>query len=326
MTIAITGSTGHLASSVIPLLLGRGYHVKALYQGKKLVVNSSNIEPVQGNLFDAGSLDKLVQGCDITIHCAARISLNSNRDPSVYDTNVKGTISIFNASKQAKIKRFIHISSIHAYKQFSSDRLLNETSEYCSNRAAMYDQSKRDAEQYVLERSSEQMSVVVLNPTAVVGPSDYKPSFMGRAVMDIYNRKVPALITGGFDFCDVRDVAQGIINAIDKGRSGQSYLLSGKWYSLDDLQKIILEIKGDRKRIPVLPAWAGYLGLPFTGLAARIKRKEPLYTKESLSTLIHGNKKTSNAKAAEELGYTCRPFRETIADLICWFRQTGYLA
>jgi dihydroflavonol-4-reductase len=238
---------------------------------------------------------------------------------------VNGTVNIFNAAKQAGVKRFIHLSSIHAYNQLTADGLLNEESQYCSKNAPRYDQSKRDAQQFVLQQSSDQMEVVVLNPTAVVGPSDHKPSLMGKAVMDIYNRKVPMLIKGGFDFCDVRDVASGVVNAIEKGRNGHSYLLSGKWHSIEDLGKIIRSIKGDNRRIPVLPAWAGYLGLPFTLLASALTRQEPLYTNESIHTLINGNKNISSIKAAEELGYICRPLQETIADSITWFKQAGYL-
>jgi dihydroflavonol-4-reductase len=169
------------------------------------------------------------------------------------------------------------------------------------------------------------MEVVVLNPTAVVGPYDSRPSLLGKAIQDLYNKKVPMLISGGFDFCDVRDVASGIVSAIDRGRNGHSYLLSGKWHSLDDMQKIILGIKGDNRGVPVLPAWTGYLGLPFTRMVAALNRQEPLYTRESIITLIQGNKNISSEKAARDLGYACRPFPETIADTITWFKETGHL-
>lgn len=324
-TVAITGSTGHLAAAVIPILINKGYHVKALIYKQEPTYYLSNLEFVKGSLNDTASLNKLVEGCQVVIHCAARISLNSNRDPSVYETNMNGTLNIFNAAKQAGVRRFIHISSIHAYDQKTADGSLNEESQYCSKKAPLYDQSKRDAQQFVLRQPSGQMEVLVLNPTSVVGPSDHKPSLMGKAIMDIYCRKVPMLIRGGFDFCDVRDVASAVVNAIDQGRSGQAYLLSGKWQSLEDLQKIILSTKVDKRTIPVLPAWTGYLGLPFICLLAYINKQEPLYTKESLIALIHGNKNISSEKAEKELGYHCRPLEETIADSIIWFKQAGCL-
>ena len=325
ISVAITGSTGHLASSVIPLLRERGYHIKVPHYKQAPVINFTSQETIKGSLSDPVSLGKLVEGCETVIHCAAMISISSNRDNLVYETNVKGTMNIFNASKTAGVKRFIQLSSIHAYNQQPSDELLNEKSQYCTNKAPFYDQSKRDAEKFILQQSSGPVEVVVLNPTGVVGPFDYKPSLMGRAIMSLYNGKIPSLIRGGFDFCDVRDVAQGVVEAINKGRNGQSYFLSGKWHSLIELHQIIMDIKGEKKKVPVLPSWTSWAGLPFIRLIAAINNQEPLYTKESLSTLIHGNRNISSGKAASEIGYTCRPLRETIADSINWFKQTGSL-
>jgi dihydroflavonol-4-reductase len=324
-TVGITGATGHLATSIIPLLLKKGYRVRALQYKQELPFSLINLEIIKGSLSDTHSLDKLVKGCDIVIHSAARISINSNKDVSVYGTNVNGTINIFNAAKTANVKRFIHISSIHAYNQFPPEEILDETHPYCSDKSPQYDRSKRDAEQFVLQQASDPMEVLVLNPTAIVGPGDYKPSLMGKAIIALYNHKIPSLISGGFDFCDVRDVAEGIVNAIVDGRNGHSYLLSGKWHSLNDLYRIIMKTKGDSSKLPVLPPWAGYLGLPFTNIIASVKKTEPLYTKESLHTLNHGNKKISSLKAAQELRYVCRPFQETITDAISWFKQAGYL-
>ena len=325
LTIAITGTAGHLAASIIPLLSNKGCSIRALQYKQELPFTFKDPEIIRGSLSDILSLGRLVNECDIVIHCAAKISIDSNSDASVYDTNVNGTKNIFYAAKTAKVKRFIYISSIHAYSQFPADEILDETRPYCDNSSPRYDQSKRDAEQFVLQQKSGPMEVLVLNPTAIIGPNDHKPSLMGKAIMAIYNRKLLSLIRGGFDFCDVRDVAEGVVNAIDKGRNGHSYLLAGKWYSLVDLYRMIMDIKGATGRLPVLPPWAGYLGLPFINMTASFRNKEPLYTKESLRTLIHGNKKISSLKATRELGYNCRPLKETITDTISWFKQAGYL-
>lgn len=324
-TVAITGSAGHLATAVIPLLINKGYRVRALVYKRVPSYDSPALETVEGSLSDMASLKRLVKGCQVVIHCGARISLNSNSDPAIFETNVNGTKHIFNAAKQAGVKRFIHISSIHAYDQLNGEGELNEESRYCSKKVPRYDQSKRDAQKFVLQQSDDQMEVVVLNPTAVVGPFDINPSLIGRAILDIYTGKIPILIRGGFDFVDVRDVASGIVTAIDNGRSGNSYLLSGKWHSLGELHNIIMSIKGDQRKIPVLPAWGGYLGLPFIQILSAINRKEPLYTKESILAMTRGNKKISCLKAVNELGYSSRPLRETIADSITWFKQAGYL-
>jgi dihydroflavonol-4-reductase len=325
MKIAITGSTGHIATSVIPLLTGNNNLVRTLQHAYVPALKNTHTEIFKGDLNNPLTLNGFTDGCDVVVHCAARISINSNADPLVYETNVNGTINIFNAAKKAGVKRFIYVSSIHAYHQLPVYANLNEYKVYCTGSAPKYDQSKRDAQKYVLENANAAMEVVVVNPTCVIGPPDPRPSLMGKAIIDMYNKKIPSLINGGFDFCDVRDVAQGIVQAIDKGRNGESYLLSGKWYSLAALYTLIMNLKHEQHNIPVLPAWLAYLGLPFIQLMAVIKKQEPLYTKESLGALLHGNKNISYAKAMNELGYSCRPLAETVSDVINWYRKSGML-
>lgn len=326
MTIAVTGASGHIASSLIPMILSKGHRVKALVNKSKLSFSHPAVEIITGDIRNQPATAKLAEGCDVLIHTAAKISINSNNDPSVYDTNVNGTINVFNAASQAGVKRFLHISSIHAYNQSPVSESLDENRVYCTDRAARYDRSKRDAEKFVLGHAGNSMEAIVLNPTAVVGPDDHRPSLMGQAIMDLYNNKVPMLIKGGFDFCDVRDVSAGIINAIEKGQHANTYLLSGKWYSLTSLHHMIMGIKGEKKQVAVLPGWMGYAGLPFITLAAKLSNREPLYTKESLSTLLQGNCNIVSRKAADELGYTCRTLFETLTDTINWFKQKGMLA
>lgn len=323
--IAITGTSGHLAAPILPLLQNNGFVIQALQYKEELSSDLKNLQVVKGSLFDTESLNRLVTGCDIVIHSAAKISINSNRDDSVYNTNVNGTKNVFYAAKAANVKRFIYISSIHAYNQFPSDKTLDEAHPFCNDNSPQYDLSKRDAQKFILAQTDGLMEVVVLNPTAIIGPNDYKPSLLGQAIIDMYNNRVPSLIKGGFDFCDVRDVANGIVNAIHSGRNGHSYLLSGKWYSLADFHQIIMDIKGEKRKLAILPPWVGYLGLPFIRMIASVKNNEPLYTKESLQTLVHSNKKISNQKAVKELFYNTRPLKDTIADSISWFQQNGYL-
>ncbi len=325
MKIAITGTTGHIAASLIPLLIDKGHSLRVLLYEQQPAFDLSAAEVVKGALAKISSLDELVKDCDVVIHAAAKISINSNQDTAVYETNVNGTKNIFNAAKKAAVKKFIYISSIHAYEQFPSNRTLNEKSNYCSNKASGYDRSKRDAEKFLLENAAVEMELVILNPTGIVGPPDHKPSLMGQAIIDIYNKKIPSLIKGGFDFCDVRDIANGIALAMEKGQNKNAYFLSGKWISLYELHKIIMEIKSDKQFLPVLPGWAAYAGLPFIKLLAGIKKQAPLYTKESLDALVYGNKKIDYSKAVNELGYTCRPIKETIIDSINWYKNAGMI-
>jgi len=325
LKIALTGTTGHIASAMLPELIARGYRVRGLVYRRLPDVQSGSFETVQGSLGDRHSLEMLVKGCDAVIHCAGRISIHSNSDPAVYETNVHGTQRIFEAARLAGVMRFIHVSSIHAYDQHTTDKVLTEETPFCPDDSPAYDRSKRDAQRFVLEQASDSMKVVVLNPTAVIGPYDSQPSYLGKAVMDIYTRRIPVLIRGGFDFVDVRDVAQGVINGLERGRNGQAYLLGGRWHDLNELQEAILRVKGDRRRLPVLPSWIGYTGLPFTWMYAKALKIQPLYTRESIMALTQGHHHISSQKAVGELGYAPRTLQETITDTIGWFKQTGRL-
>jgi dihydroflavonol-4-reductase len=323
--VAVTGASGHIGNVLIPLLINKGYRVRALVYKQRLACKYDSLEIVNGSLDDRRSLDKLVKGCQLVIHCAAHISIKSRKDPSVYGINYSGTRNVFEASLHAGVKRFIHLSSIHAFDQLIKDLVLNESTGHCADNAPLYDVSKRDAEKYILEHAKGKMDVVVLNPTSVVGPYDTKPSLMGKALMDIYKRKVPMLIKGGFDFCDVRAVATGIISAMDKGRNGEKYLLSGKWHSLEEIQDYIVNLREDKRKLMILPSRVAWIGLPFIKLWALLINRDPLYTRESIIALVDGHRNISSKKAVEELGYSSRPFAETVADTLNWFKENGYL-
>jgi len=120
-------------------------------------------------------------------------------------------------------------------------------------------------------------------------------------------------------------VASGIVSAIENGRNGNAYLLSGKWHPISDVLEIVNKTRNEKRRLPVLPGWTGYAGLPFIRLMAAIKNEAPIYTHESLDALLQGNKNISHKKATDELNYHCRPFEETLFDLINWFKTNGFL-
>lgn len=321
--IALTGTAGHIASSLIPLLLRRGYSIRGLVHHSEPDITDPKLQLLRGNLNDSCSLERLVEGCGAVIHCAAQVSIRSNRDRSVYQTNVEGTRRIFQVAAAAGVKRFVHVSSIHAYDQLRAGEVLDESSPYCSDRAPQYDRSKRDAQQFVLDQSGIGMEPVVVNPTAVIGPEDLKPSLLGQALCDFYQGKIPALIHAGFDFVDVRDVAEGIVSALERGRTGEAYLLPGRWHTLEDLHEAVRLCRGHGRKLPVLPVWLGFAGLPFAGILALLSSHEGLYTRESLLALVHGHKNVSGSKAERELEYRPRPLMETVRDTLEWFRKNG---
>jgi dihydroflavonol-4-reductase len=326
MKVALTGAAGHLGAALLQELCNRNIPVKALIRDNDTRSSTGlPVEIVKGDLFHPGVLKYLMQDCDIVIHCAALISVNGDPKGLVRLTNVEGTRSVIENALQAGIKRCIHISSIHAFQQKPSMEVLDENRIPINERGFAYERSKLAGQQIALQANSKGMEVLVMHPTSIVGPYDYKPSLMGKVLIDLYSGKLPFIFNGGFDFCDCRDVANAIVNSITMGRPGESYLLGGKWNSLKQLTGILSKVSNKKIKVLALPAFAANAGLPIVRLLASIQKKEPLYTEEALDALFNGNRCISSAKAMKELKYSNRPFEETIADAFNWFKNKSYL-
>lgn len=326
MKVALTGATGHLGAALLQELTQSNIPVKALVRGNDIRTCAGlPVEIIKGDLMDADTLSMLMQGCDAVIHCAAVISVNGDPAGLMQQTNVAGTQLVVDIALQAGIKRFIHISSIHAFKQQPGIVLLDETAAPADEKTYAYGRSKYASQQIALAANDKGMEVLVISPTSVIGPYDFKPSLMGKAIIDLYKGRLPFIFNGGFNYCDGRDVAHAIVNALTLGKPGEVYLVGGEWHSLRELTSILSRVSSKKVRPIALSLLAGKLGLPFMKLLAAVTRKEPLYTGEVLDALFKDNRNISSNKAKTALHYTSRPFEETIHDTFYWFKNNGYL-
>jgi len=326
MKVAVTGAAGHLGAALLHELCNREIQVKGLFRDAD-IRSSKNlpVEIVYGDMLHPGVLLSLFKNCDMVIHCAAIISINGDPTGIVHQTNVTGTQLAINAALECGIKRFIHISSIHAFQQKPTFKILDEQRSPVTDKAFAYDRSKLEGQQVALAANNRGMQVLVLHPTSIIGPYDFKPSLMGNVIIDLFKGKLPFIFKGGFDFCDCRDVANTITNSLTMGTAGETYLLSGEWYSLQQLAKFI-SVASSKKINPIaLPLFAAKAGLPFVKLIAAIKHTEPLYSIEAVEALFNGNRCISSAKAVSDLKYTIRPFAQTVYDTFYWFNNNGYL-
>ncbi len=326
MKVAVTGATGHIGGMIVRELLDRHHDVKVLVRGKNpKSLDGLRVEKIEGDITDDRALLHLMASCEALIHSAAVISIDGGMDGLVYKTNVEGTRNVMEAAKASGIRRVIHLSSIHAYEQKPLHDALDETRAFAGVEAFIYDRSKRESQEIALSYASAAMDVLVVNPTSVIGPYDFKPSKLGHAIIRMHSGKLPFVFDGGFDFCDVRDIALASVNGLTMGRSGEAYLLSGQWYSLAELASVLSEVSGKKIKPLVLPTVFGWIGLPFIRLLSRMTRSEPLYTKEALVAVTDGNRCISFEKAGRELNYVPRPLSETLRDTVEWFGKNGYL-
>jgi len=322
MKIAVTGANGHVGANLCRSLLAEGHQVKALVHQNINSLNGLDLEIIKGSLGDLNSLRNLCKGAEIVCHLAAMISIDGQKN-KLLEVNVEGTKNLIKVIQENGVRRLIHFSSIHALSHFPLDQPMDEKRPLVMEGPTWYEITKSKAEKIVMDATKNGLDAVVINPTAVIGPYDFKPSLVGTVLIRLYNKSLPALVPGGYNWVDVRDIVRGVISAIDKGRKGERYILGGKWVSVLDLATILENVTGKKVIKFMIPTQVAKIGVPFIKIYAKITGQEPLYTFESLRTLRDVNKMISYEKATAELGYSSRDFEVTIRDTVEWFKLHG---
>jgi dihydroflavonol-4-reductase len=319
----VTGATGHIGNVLVKELVKRGESVRVLVlPGEDLLpIEGMNIEVVYGNVLDPASLDVAFKGIDHVFHLAGIISITSANNPLVHDVNVEGTQNMIEAAMRSGVKRFVYTSSIHAFKRIPHGQVVDETTPINPEfNLADYDRSKAEATLAVLRKVNEGLPAVIVCPTGVIGPFDYKQSELGTLMNSWMLNKVNYMIDGSYDFVDVRDVAEGLILAREKGSIGQLYILSGSLVRVSDLWKIARELFSFRSILVNIPLKLARLSAYFAEWYYKVTKTTPRFTRYSIETL-QSNAAISNMKARLYLGYKSRPLQETIRDTIEWWRS-----
>jgi len=326
MTIGVTGASGHLGNVVCRQLLQKGYSVKALYHQDKRALEGLDLQLIQGDILDSNDLINFTKNCEVIINAAAIISIHGDPTGIVHKTNTEGPKNVLNAAIKNGVKKIIHLSSTHAVVEKPLDKPFDETRPFKEKGSFAYDYSKATGEQIMLKAFKENKIVgCVLRPSSVIGKFDYKPSEIGKALIDFYNRKIPMLPPGGYNFIDVQDISTSVVNAIDKGRNGEIYLLSGKYYSLKEFASVVHASCGVKVPKRVMPFWFLKSILPFIKLYAKIKKAAPIFSIEAITTLKYGHPNMVNDKAKQELNHEFRPLKETITEFYSWQKERGVI-
>ena len=325
MTVAVTGATGHIGANLVRAFINEGRSTRCLVHVNCQAVDGLDIERFQGDVRDLESLCRAFQGADVVYHLAASISLSMADWPILEAINVTGTRNVVAACLRTGVRRLVHFSSIHALVQEPLTIPVDESRPLVESRhCPPYDRSKAAAEREVRRGMEKGLDAIIIYPTAIIGPYDYQLSYFGEALLAMAQRRLPALVTGGFDWVDVRDVVAGAMLAEEKAPAGASYLLSGHWVSMCEIAAMVKEITGVATSRMVCPLWLARIGAPFIKVISQLNGKRPLYTSVSLRAL-KSNRHISHERAKRELGYEPRPFRETLVDTLRWFEENGQL-
>jgi len=322
--VAITGGTGHIGNNLTRALIAERRRLRLLIYTEPQGLDGLDFERVAGDVLDPASLDRAFDGAEVVYHVAGRISIY--RDAAlVHKVNVLGTRNVVEACLRAKVSRLVHVSSVHAFTQEPFNEPIRESHPLVTDRRALpYDRSKADGEREIQAGIAKGLDATIVNPSGVIGPYDFAPSRMGDMLLRLAKRSLPGLMRAGYDFVDVRDVVAGAIAAETRGRTGQHYLLTGAYVSLEELAALASGLTGTPAPRIVSPIWLSRFGVPFMTLWAFLTKTQPLVTQESISILA-GNGHFRHDLAAEELGYKARPLVETLSDTYAWFRSQGLL-
>lgn len=325
MISVVTGASGHLGGNLVRTLLSEGRTVRVLVRSDRRALAGLDVQVVAGDISDSHALRELMDGADTAFHCAGRISIVGAEGGLVERTNVGGVRNIVQACRDAAVKRLVHCSSIHAFNTRPNDSPIDESRELALGPGhAPYDRSKAEGQAVVLEAVMQGLDAVIVNPGAVVGPFDYKVSRMGSVFLDIYHGRLPMLINGGYNWVDARDVSRGAVLAEQKGRTGESYLLTGHWVHIREVSRLIGQLTGRSTTQAAAPIWLAYAASWFSLGWGKMRGKAPKFTPAAI-TAIQSHRFISHEKATRELGYEPRPFEETMRDTMEWFRVAGML-
>jgi len=326
MLAAVTGASGHLGANLVRALIARKWQVRTLVRRDIRALEGLDIECISGDVLDKESLRRAFAGADIIFHLAGRISLVNRDRKEVEAVNITGVQNVVSACIDTGVKRLVHTSSFHAHKQEPLNEPLDESRPLLSpGRYPPYNHSKAEGERIVRDTINKGVDAIIINPTGMLGPHDYKPSHFGATLLLMAQGRLPALIHAGLNWVDNRDVAEGMINACEHAEPGAKYILSGHWVTLESIARQVSSITGIKPPRIVLPMRMAKALAPLAAFIDRIRGRQAVFTPISMREL-ESNTNISHEKASRELGYEPRPLEQTIAHTIHWFRSYGFIS
>lgn len=328
MKTFLTGATGFLGSHVARVLAAQGAELRLLVRATSNLKNLEglNAETAIGDLRDAASLDKAMSGCDTVFHVAADYRLWARDPEEMYRSNVEGTRAILEIARKNGVRRVVYTSSVATMGFTRNGSPADEDSHVAlADMIGHYKRSKFMAEQIALEAGRSGMHVVVVNPTTPVGEQDIKPTPTGRIILDFLKRKFPAYVDTGLNLVDVTECARGHVAALERGKSGERYILGGEDLTLKQILDKLAAITGLSSPTVKLPYFFAFAAAAVDEtVTGRILHREPRAT---IDAVRMGRKKmfASSAKAERDLGWKLVPAESALRRAVEWFQTNHYV-
>ena len=324
MRILITGATGFLGNNLARTLIDQHHDVSVTlrHSSNRKSLDGLAVDRIEADLNVPADVSMAIKDVDVVVHSAAMIQIGWTKLEESRKINVEATSLIAQAARRKNI-RMIHVSSVDALGMASETEPGDETQLDPPNPACSYVVSKREAESAVILEVSNGLDGVIVNPGFMIGPNDWKPS-SGEMMIAIANKFIPFAPAGGCSVADVRDVADGIVSAIEHGQTGQRYILGGHNMSYLELWQLMaktLERRGPKRK---LPNWMAGLAGRLGDMKTRLFKREPQINSAAtqMGQMFHYY---SSDKAKNELGYKIGSVEDAVGDAWDWFKLHDYV-
>jgi nucleoside-diphosphate-sugar epimerase len=330
MKIFLTGGSGHLGSNLLRRLLRDGHEIVALAQenanNRGLTEGLANapVQIVYGDVREPSSFAAAMKGCEVVFHTAALVVTKPGGDQLIYDINVVGTRNVLNAARQAGVRRTVFTGSFSACGHTPGRPSTEEDRFYPFHVTMPYERSKAWAEFEVLRAVADGQDVVIATSCSLIGGHDYIPSRMGRVIRDFANGKMRAYVPGGFEFVAAKDIAEGHVLAMQKGRTGQKYILSTEFCTTDRVVEICEKVTGRPKpslRLPI--SVMKPIAHVTSFVMARLRPEDPQRFTPGALRILAQHRNADITKAKTELGYRPTSIEEAVTDAYHFFGAQG---
>jgi dihydroflavonol-4-reductase len=323
----VTGGTGFVGRAVVEELLAAGREGRVLVRDlEHPALQGLQVEKARGDLKDPVSLKNAVKGCTYVYHVAADYRLWVPDPEEMYAINVQGTKDLLTAAAEAGVWRVVYTSTVGTLGNPGDGTPGTEdTPVSLAEMTGHYKRSKFLAEQAVLEFARQGLPVVLVHPSAPVGPWDSRPTPTGQMIVDFLRGRMPAYLETGLNLVHVRDVAKGHLLAAERGRIGEKYILGHQNMSLSEILRLLAEICGlpaPKIRLPYLPILGlAYLNEFWATYISRRPPRMPLTAVKMAKKFMYFD----SSKAVAELGLPQTPVRQALEEAVAWFREHGYV-
>jgi dihydroflavonol-4-reductase len=323
--ILVTGASGHVGNVLVRELVNRGEKTRAIVlPGEDVsMIELDGVEILRGDIRDRDFVIKACEGIETVYHLAALISIMPTMKKQVRSVNIGGTENVIHACKVQNVGKLIYTSSVHAFTELEPGSVIDENVSFNPARTSgVYGKSKAEAVLNVLTAAREGLNAVILCPTGIIGPFDYKLSEMGNMIRLFATGKLRIGIEGSFDFVDVRDVVRSEIEASIKAKAGEVYILGGEVISIRELTDILHQITGKKRVNTFLRSSSAYALSAMSTLYYMISKTKAAFTPYTVHTLTR-NYRYSHEKASRILGHSPRKVSESLKDAVEWLSRYG---